>query len=585
MSTITVPWGEIIVSGLEGSGWTFSAKATAEADGIDLIEIALDAPEERILPQTILKWQAPANEIVMRWTPENIATTIPPDWGSERISNLSGWMPLVLFLDDNGINRIAAAFSDAMRKVKFAAGLREEGCVLQFQLTLFSEPEAPSKHFDGILRIDRRQLPFAETLREMTAWYETIPGYELPAVPDAAFEPLYSTWYDFHQEVFADQLEKEFQLAADYGMGSLIVDDGWQTDDNQRGYAYCGDWKISKRRFPDMRSHVAKVHKMGLKYMIWYSVPFVGYKSLNYDRFKGKYLWNWDQLAASVLDPRFPEVRDFLIETYENAVKEWDLDGLKLDFIDCFRIEGEDPAVKENYQGRDYKTVPDAVDRLMTDVIKRLDALKPGFLVEFRQAYVGPAMLKYGNMFRACDCPCDRQRNRVLTVNLRLTSGNRAVHADMLEWSPQSTPEDAILQFLNILFAVPQLSIQLNGIPAAHGKALRFWIDFWRKHQDVLVKSPLEPEHPQLNYPVVSAGRGRERISACYASNYVVSVPKGSESVYVINATKQDRLILNISENCRAQIFNLYGICVGTTDLHAGITTIEVPRSGFALLQ
>ena len=35
-----------------------------------------------------------------------------------------------------------------------------------------------------------------------------------------------------------------------------------------------------------------------------------------------------ERLGAGVLDPRFPEVREFLIETYESALREWDLDGL-----------------------------------------------------------------------------------------------------------------------------------------------------------------------------------------------------------------------------------------------------------------
>ena len=36
------------------------------------------------------------------------------------------------------------------------------------------------------------------------------------------------------------------------------------------------------------------------------------------------------------LDPRYKKVREYLSNLYESAVKEWDLDGLKLDFIDSF---------------------------------------------------------------------------------------------------------------------------------------------------------------------------------------------------------------------------------------------------------
>ena len=41
-------------------------------------------------------------------------------------------------------------------------------------------------------------------------------------------------------------------------------------------------------------------------------------------------------LAAYTLDPRYPEVRQYLIDTYVKALRDWELDGFKLDFIDRF---------------------------------------------------------------------------------------------------------------------------------------------------------------------------------------------------------------------------------------------------------
>jgi alpha-galactosidase len=105
-------------------------------------------------------------------------------------------------------------------------------------------------------------------------------------------------------------------------MDLVIVDDGWQSADGVCSYASCGDWEVAPNRSADMAAHVKRIHNIGMKYMLWYSVPFVGYKSKNHSRFAGKYLFDFDQLNASVLDPRFPEVREFLINTYETAVKE-----------------------------------------------------------------------------------------------------------------------------------------------------------------------------------------------------------------------------------------------------------------------
>ena len=41
--------------------------------------------------------------------------------------------------------------------------------------------------------------------------------------PDAAFDPLYSSWYSFHQDVFAKDIEDECALAAKMGMKTIIL--------------------------------------------------------------------------------------------------------------------------------------------------------------------------------------------------------------------------------------------------------------------------------------------------------------------------------------------------------------------------
>ena len=117
-----------------------------------------------------------------------------------------------------------------------------------------------------------------------------------------------------------------------------------------------------------------------------------------------------------------PEVREYLISTYERVVGEWGLDGVKLDFIDSFQLPDKDPAIADGYAGRDYRSLPDAVDRLMKDVLTRLKKINPDVLVEFRQHYMGPAILQYGNMMRCADCPADPTANRKRICDLRLTS-------------------------------------------------------------------------------------------------------------------------------------------------------------------
>jgi len=434
--------------------------------------------------------------------------------------------------------------------------------------------------YDMDIRLDSRDIFFADAIRQASAWFE---GYELykPTIPPAgAFEPIYSSWYSYHQNLFQDEIEAQCALAKQFGLKGIILDDGWQTDDNHCSYGFCGEWQVTKRRFPDMRAHVARVHAMGLRYLLWYSVPFVGFYTEAYKKFQGKFVYESPRHHAGVLDPRFPEVREYLINIYETALREWDLDGLKLDFIDRINfITDEDPAAKENYAGRDIKSLAEAVDVLLSETMRRLKAIKPNLLIEFRQPYVGPAIRKYGNMFRAADCPNDYVANRVRTINLRLTSSCTAVHSDMLEWHPTETPENAAMQFLNILFSVPQISVKLEVIPRPHQKMLRFWLDFWSAHADTLLKGRLVPHSPAFKYPLVEAIGKDETVVAVYQPD--MTVPLRADKCFVVNATQANALVLEVQGAPRkAKVFDCQGTLLQELTLHEGLHRIPIAPAG-----
>ena len=102
----------------------------------------------------------------------------------------------------------------------------------------------------------------------------------------------------------------------------------------------------------------------GMKVMLWYSVPYIGVHSKAYQKFHDMLL---DSSGKEwfCADPRFKEVRGFLTETYVNAVQSWGLDGLKLDFIDAFKLNGKS---LEYDPRRDYTSLEDAIDALMNEV-------------------------------------------------------------------------------------------------------------------------------------------------------------------------------------------------------------------------
>ena len=565
--------------------WRFETSRETAADGAEILRVSLAAPEPAPPPAFDVSLVAPQPGVRWIWNSRDDVPVLPPEWGGKLSTQIAIQTPLLVLAGTDGRSRLSVACSEATRRVDWRYGLYEEDAFVHVRLSFFREPEAPLSAYEVLVRLDAADAGWADAVRAASGWICARPEYAPMPVPDAALDPLYSTWYGYHQDVHDADLEREFSEAAALGMKTLIVDDGWQTEDTCRGYRHCGDWKPAPSRFPDFRAHVDRVHALGMKYMIWFSVPFMGYESENAKRFEGKFLYARDNMRAWVLDPRFPEVREFLAGTFERAVRDWNLDGLKLDFIDSFFAPDPDPAAAENWAGRDVKSVPEAVLALMQDVRRRLEATRPGILVEFRQGYMGPAIRSFGNMIRAGDVPGDPLRNRARIARLRLTSGTTAVHSDMLEWNPRETPERAAQQILSVLFSVVQYSMRLDRLPADHKRMMRHWIEWTQTHRGALLRGEFRPRAPELGYPLLEGADGRERVVAVYEPGLAVSVPADRET-WIVNATDSPALFLDLAAApAEAEAFDVFGDPVAIAAPAAGLQRAAVPPSGLLRLR
>lgn len=543
---------EIVIVSDNPGDWKFIASLETDG-GKEIISISMDAPTEAPPARFNVYFTFPQKDVFNFWSPDvYCGTHLDPFWGhTNASSSLAYRMPLYEYFDDNDTNRLTIACSESFRRVEAALGVMEEDCDICSELRFFREAEAPLSHYETKIMLDGRHMFWGKTIQDGVKWMMEEKGLQALEAPEAAFEPLYSTWYQFHQNVTDKAVAEECKLAAELGMKTVILDDGWQTEDGNRGYAFCGDWKPTPKKFPDMASHVAAVQKLGMKYMIWYSVPYVGFNSEAYAKFKGKYLYNEHGMGCSVLDPRFPEVRKHLVDLYVNALKDWNLDGFKLDFIDSFRFHGEDPAVKEKYAGRDIMNLSEAVNVLMKEVSSALKAIKPEILIEFRQQYIGPAIRQYGNMFRAADCPGNAKDNRMRIASLRLTSGSTAVHSDMLEWNISETPENVGRAIINSIFGVVQYSTMLRTIPQEQLEVMRKWMKFASDHRETLLKSEFRPHHPELGYPVIEAESDKELIIAVYQDNAVIDIHRRGKSVYILNASGSDSIVVRCGKKTK----------------------------------
>ena len=176
-------------------------------------------------------------------------------------------------------------------------------------------------------------------------------------------------------------------------------------------------------------------------------------------------------------------------------------------------------------------------------------------------------MRQFGNMFRVGDCPADIATNRIGMMDLRMLSGNTAVHSDMITWHDDERPEDAALQILNTIFGVTQFSKIIRKLRPDQKKMMEFWLRFERENQRVLQESKLIPFEPQFLYPVITACDEQEEIIAVYADSKVISPDFSKRKTQLVNACWHPFLTVRVPEETKAavKIYDCMGNAVEDT--------------------
>ncbi len=550
-------------------------------NGVLFLKVDVTFDKAQIPEPFSINWKFSAKDCAFTWNPGMMDIHgLYFDWGKKRIkSKLASWMPEQQLISRSGKNKLNIAVSDVDTPIEIGTGICEEDATVECEVCFFTIPTAPIKEYNATIRLDMREVDYYDSIYDVSHWWENDCGYKSAYVPDGAREPVDSLWYSFHQDLQKDEIIKQCEQSSALGMKTVIIDDGWQTDDNNRGYAYCGDWEVSQKKMGDMKTLVDNIHKTNMKVMLWYSVPFVGVCSKRYEEFKNMLLdKSGDEKTFFALDPRYKKVREYLAAVYVTAVREWGLDGLKLDFIDSFYLKGKS---LEYDPERDFQSLEDAIHALMSEVKAKLTAINPEILIEFRQSYVGPSIRKYGNMLRVGDCPCDTLKNRFNIVNLRYTSGKTAVHSDMIMWNIEDSVENAALQFAVVLYSVPQISMRIDKLSADHYQMLKYYISFWNEWKSVLLDGKLTATNPESEYSLVCSELSDKEVYTAY--NDVV-IPVTAEKTVAVNATAYKYLVIKNAKDKNYKVVNCMGQEISKGVVNCALEEIEVPTAGMIFI-
>ena len=221
----------------------------------------------------------------------------------------------------------------------------------------------------GTITMDADSPVVVETAAEKTlagAYRHAMRRWFPPSgrAPDSRFftSPQLNTWIEltYHQNQKDVIAYAKSMIAHGVPPGVLMIDDTWQA-----GY---GDWRFEPSRFPDPKRMMDELHGMGYKVMLW-MCPYVGMDTPSFRRIawgrnpddvrgypaKGGFLADvrdavpgegeygftdrpkacgWWNGYSAFLDFSHPNANAWFAETLDGLVKDFGVDGFKLDGAD-----------------------------------------------------------------------------------------------------------------------------------------------------------------------------------------------------------------------------------------------------------
>jgi alpha-galactosidase len=201
---------------LESESSPFRASMRVERDdaGVEIVHLTLEADAPAVPPAFKLRWTLPIVDVQGLWHPAAIYNKgLRADWSTPFESNSTYSAPVACLFGATGLNRLTFAFSDVLNHVKYDAGVNEESSTFVCYVKLFDTPTNPLSRYEASLRIDAREIAYYEALDEVSRWWAGFESNTPSEVPAAAIEPMYSTWYTFHQQLTPEGIEEQCRIA------------------------------------------------------------------------------------------------------------------------------------------------------------------------------------------------------------------------------------------------------------------------------------------------------------------------------------------------------------------------------------
>lgn len=553
-----------------------------ESKGKFIVKIYLHATFAAVPPVFNVSVKFPREKINQIWNSKTWSNksffTLPAyDRAAAGFSIISG-------LTINDQNQITLTCKDSYQAKFVSTNIKEEKDSIVFTLGFFEDnpPLSQLQDYEAEVLVDFRNIHFSKSIFEASSWF--LSEEIKKDVVNINFDklPVFSTWYQMHRNIPLENITRELDSLKTFNFKSVLVDDGWQALVKMKidtAYSYDAE------SFKTMNEFKSKCKKMGLPLYLWYSIPFIGGNPVILKKFDGKYIRYRAPRQMYVLDPRYSEVREHLVSTYASFLKEWQFDGYWFDFLKGFYPK--EGAVLEEDKGRDYASIQLAVDNLYTDMVIRLQNIKPDLFFGQKFQVVGPNLVSYQNFLTGFVGAENTQVVREKMVNNRLLYGKNTPFMEVMAVNHREKPEDIARKFQSLILGNPYLSFYISTLSDEQKNTIRFWLNYWQTNHKVIFEGTFEPMQVSRFYPVIKVENESKKIYLLY-EDYSVSIPYDLNStIDVINSKLTGKIGFLINKSGAEYNYEIYN-CMGKIvdqgiikSRNKNLIELDVPVAGF----
>lgn len=493
--TSTTPQLTVDVDGwqavLEWSGRGKPAASVERVDGFVLVHFDMPAPESGPLGEYHINVRAPFVDIHRSWVGSidcwrgSELVSIALNYEFDSVANRN--MPVICNYNRFGENRGVIALLNQTPATHINQRPIIDTPPMHLMQTRFSR-KAVRGGFRETLVLGRQKTHFSHAIQRLFQLCKRRLSIQPMAAPDWARAPVWCSWYSHLYHLTQEQVHAQIPHLVRAGFGTVVLDASWFKRPDAAMHRVAGVYRADAPALPDLRALSRRLHDQGLRLMLWCAPHFLGFRS-SLRAAMSPYCIHDSKSRSYLLCPSCPQSIAHVRTLTERLMRDYELDGLKLDFLDTVEprcIDKKHPHVDGDPGLSMLKLMAAARDGMLS--------VKADAAIEYRVSYSTLSSLGMANCHRGNDGPYDADYIRRENLFLRLFCDYpSAVWSDYAYWHPRESPANIALMLGQQIFSggVPTVSIDLTQCSDAHRRSLTQWLSFYNEHRDALARANL----------------------------------------------------------------------------------------------